>query len=149
MREIKFRAWDARSKKIIIPFEYRINEVTNKIDDWKIRDELCWYWSSEQDVLMQFTGLKDKNGKDIYEGDIVKCWKRLCYSDDEVEMQEGYGYASIANSGWSFYYQEIKSDDPNDWFFYGPEGDEFSPMPEHETIEIIGNIYENPELING
>lgn len=96
----------------------------------------CWYVSRDDDgdptqelgqvnnpILMQFTGLKDKNGKEIYEGDI--------FQDEEdgscefVEWDNEFG-------GWS----------TQAWYSVG----EFAQAA--ERLEVIGNIYENPELLN-
>ncbi len=73
-------------------------------------------------VLMQYTGLKDKNGKEIYEGDILK---------DE----EGAWVVFYDAKDASFALRPIE--DKNDTLFYTLEGD----------FEIIGNIYENGELL--
>lgn len=109
MREIKFRLWNTVRKKI----EYSgMVFLGNKI----IQDKY--------NIVMQFTSLKDKNGKEIYEGDILQ--------DDEGNQQivefntfiDGDGYAS---SGYTF--RNLLSFDDT------------------ENIEIIGNIYENLELI--
>ena len=71
MREIKFRAWSNEYKSIYQNFA--INALGTKIasnDDWGARS--CdWCKITDNDVLMQYTGLKDKNGKEIYEGDIT------------------------------------------------------------------------------
>ena len=59
-REIKFRAWDTRQKKMVGDFDSGFN--------------YRWFECQHKDchVLMQYTGLKDKNGKEIYEGDVVQ-----------------------------------------------------------------------------
>ena len=79
--------------------------------------------------LMQYTGLKDKNGKEIYEGDIVKmlrednCFGEEDYEETFVIEQPEYYELSDKSSG-------------------GADGDR--PI---KSMEVIGNIYENPELI--
>jgi len=77
-------------------------------------------------VLMQYTGLKDKNGKEIYEGDIIKCF-------DGINRHVVYGEFS-SDSG---YYSHIG--------FYLAEAEEMYIA--NENAFIIGNIYENPELL--
>ena len=111
MREIKFRAWDTSEEEMIINPHARLvygESINSAFDD----DEIVW---------MQFTGLKDKNGKEIYEGDIVDSG----ISDVEVvsfgEQEDREKYATY----WGF----------NLW-------------PDWE-YEVIGNIYENPELLQG
>lgn len=85
----------------------------------------------EQLIFQQFTGLHDKNGKEIYEGDIVKFPKQWWHSDrheadkmfvEEITWGDDYG------SWWRF--------SGGDW------------SVEKEDVEVIGNIYENPELLN-
>jgi hypothetical protein len=96
-REIKFRAW---CKK---------NEIMHR--EWKDLD-------AKNEILMQYTGLKDKKGKEIYEGDIVK----------EREWKQEIRW-SIENSG----------------FWVGTSY--HLNMRTAQEIEIIGNIYENKELL--
>lgn len=111
MREIKFRAWDKDKKEI--------REVTgiNWYDEYLWVDETPMSGDKlpiEGTPLMQFTGLLDKNGREIYEGDIVKNdkWNGI-----------GNGIVQWDKIGWGC-----------DYYFL-------------TKGEIIGNIYENPELL--
>lgn len=72
----------------------------------------------------QYTGLKDRNGKEIYVGDVIKAigWKGSAYSGDVVEFRDGAFECS-----------------------YGCRVSSYSNLP----IEVIGNIHENPELVGG
>ena len=83
----------------------------------------------ENHILMQYTGLKDKNGKEIYEGDIIR-GERLHYYNYLKGLQE----AIIEWLHCGAWYPFANDDDG-------------MPYPESEECEIIGNIYENPELI--
>lgn len=125
MREIKFRAWDGQ--------KMMMGEDSGTA---LYMDFLAWYESlSEEVVLMQYTGLKDKNGKEIYFGDILQ----TSSDDPETDMwkPEDWGYTvcqeldgeiGVTFSDWHPTYEK---DCVFDW----------------QYVEIIGNIYENPELI--
>lgn len=128
MRDIKFRAWkkvgtqemfrDIQAidfKKGFIFIDYKVSELTIRTDKEKL----------ENVVLMQYTGLKDENGVEIYEGDIVK-------------SQNGTGgliYKHIVE--WNNFYKR-----------FDPMGTDESCF-NRESYEVIGNIYENPELLEG
>jgi uncharacterized phage protein (TIGR01671 family) len=110
MREIKFRAWDTRFNDM---------HYYPEIHQWNLNMP-----DLEEITLMQYTGIKDKNGKEIYEGDIVKCDG---YYEDIYVCK--YGRAS---------------------FVLGVQQGNFGlsiVMQDSYQMEIIGNIYENPELL--
>ena len=135
MREIKFRAWDKRLEKIIMEEE---------IPSPCVSEDDLW-------VLMQYTGLKDRDGKEIYEGDIVKnhwydangkfiggLWV-VKYGMHSIEEQDYY-----SNSGEGFYFDAQSGIDDDTYNIANLPADE-----DRGGIEIIGNIHENPELLEG
>ena len=129
MRKIEFRAWLKKDKKMVevksihfgtknIVYSVKENSdrwgfITSKFDDCK---------------LMQFTGLTDKNGKQIFEGDIL----RLCDATYPCEIY----WSGI---GWAF-----KRNDKRVDYNYGS-----SLVIDCEKMQVIGNIYDNPELLGG
>ncbi len=131
-RPIKFRAWD--KKLMWVTDDYRIGMDGTLW--WHENDSGEWFSGYDKDViLMQFTGLLDKNGKEIYEGDIVhltKGWHTVESDDREKD------------TGEDFIEGEVKYFTPYAGFGISGIGfDKLSLFP----IEVIGNIYENPELV--
>ena len=123
MREIKFRAWIKEKKVIfeVILIDYVTKKVTYIVE--RIGHLLNIRHDKFNDVeLMQYTGLKDKNGKEIYEGDIFHIGdKKILYVVEWIDC--GLKGKQIRN----------KSCIGLDYW--------------KDDIEVIGNIYENPELI--
>lgn len=120
-REIKFRKWHKE-----------LNDMTF-FDSNDKNENLFWYFFTnypDMYILMQYTGLKDKNGKEIYEGDI--CF--LIGTEEWEDKKEMLGIRKVvwSNLDCSFYYYP------------------FIPINfgGFKSVEVIGNIYENPELIN-
>ena len=133
MREIKFRAWDKNQKvmRTICNIHFNMDDKAQFLYDDENK-EGYWCHSCE---LMQYTGLKDKNGKEIYEGDIVK------YYDSTTMWLE----ANIKWLGACFGVETTENPIPLyeflDQYIY-----EKTPARILE-IEIIGNIHSNPELL--
>ena len=129
MREIKFRAWLKKEKRLIEVSEINFERGILSIP---VNEECYSIVKSFEDIeLMQYTGLKDKNGKEIYEGDILK----IKYLEEEHyrTTTEEYERIDIVNNTL---FGEILSG------YYESVDDEHK-----RSIEVIGNIHENPELL--
>lgn len=110
MREIKFRAWDG---KRMTTSGIMFNNTNSCLE----------VPQGSQMKLMQYTGLKDKNGKEIYEGDIINSSMRFC------------AYGTV-----------VFSEKLGAWVSFVKEHNDIL-LSELIGVEILGNIYENPELL--
>lgn len=128
MREIKFRAWLKYGKEIVDVEEIDfMNEVINYIDnDYENNEQEIIGAYFENIELMQYTELKDKNNKEIYEGDIVK-----------LRANHGIGVIKYYDEWGAFVVEYIK---PRPLAMLGINYYK-------EDIEVLGNIYQNPELL--
>ena len=124
MRQIKFRAWDKDKKKMIeqCPFQSYHEFV---LTPGGIPFDLSGSGKVQPYELMQFTGLHDKNGKEIYEGDVVRY--NHVYLDHPVDFEVMFDEGGFGQ-------RRIDGEEVSDWY-------------EWEELEVIGNIYENPELL--
>ena len=121
----KFRAYDSGSLcRMYQPDEVMVSDGNIWIID---EDGVACEWIVNNDLnLMQSTGLKDKNGKEVFVGDIIKCTRGCPH---EVYLEKEYGGTYVGGMP-AIYLKGIRED-------YAWTGAE----------EILGNIYENPELL--
>lgn len=118
-REIKLRAWD----------------LVNMVENVSIHEHYWYtvsggergpYYDFETYPVMQFTGLIDKNGKEIYEGDIIEHWDNKYIVPNFTPLDRSYQAENVLEN----------HDGSDDWMSMS-----------NVDWEVIGNIYENPELL--
>lgn len=130
-RPIKFRAWENNLKEIIAVEEIEfLTRMINQSSAWRVFDEV---------ELMQFTGLKDKNGTEIYEGDIIA---QHIKNDEYMNIKE-VKFGCFEDSVDYFVYNGVG------FYAVGNDIEENGGLPymiEFADYEVIGNIYEHPEL---
>jgi len=101
-------------------------------------------------ALCQYTGLKDKNGKEIYEGDIIKGKSPHSYYYSEQIYVVKFGWAEIKTGLCdNELYNIVEAVEAEIIGFYAESEFEVVSLVEVEDIEVIGNIYDNPELVEG
>lgn len=119
----KYRAWDRLRKEM--NYKVMVGNCDTDDENWTcpiiwIEEEKDWLHFDDYECIMQSTGLKDKNGKEIFEGDVVKC-NGLLGTIESFKAMWICSFMKYNN------YQKVG--------FFAQE------------IEVVGNIYENPELL--
>ena len=129
MREIKFRAYDKHTK-IMLPvvdaIKFTKSESINIMRDGAYGVGITIPYQPHIE-LMQFTGLYDKNGKEIYESDIVEVTRQCIWEKGIVVFIDGCFFIKVNETLLALYECE----------------------PNNYELKAIGNIYENPELLKG
>jgi len=145
MGEIKFRVWDKKNRCFFRPTAYLDREenllitingeivldIIKRYDDITIFPNLARFELvdiSNRFILLQYTGLKDTNGQEIYEGDIIEHWR-----NNDEKMKEIFVVENLQDFLKFVGVREIK---------YGEDWNNGK-----EYVKVLGNIYENPELL--
>lgn len=124
MREIKFRAWD-KSRGKFSNTGNLFMDIPRGTLWWQFGYDINPVQDEDNFILMQFTGLRDKNSKEIYEGDVIARYVKNIHSGKDVEAWRGkvemqFGEWSASTEGlWRL----------------------------QKDISIIGNVWENPDLL--
>lgn len=128
-REFKFRAWDSSENKMLTTFH-----ITSMGIAWRSTDNAEENYSESIDFpIMQFTGLRDKKGVEIYEGDIIEATERRYFLGHDKGLQTIRFKSQIVYEDAGFVYSTTQEND--------------SPLFNTDEIVVIGNIYQNPELL--
>ena len=139
-RQIKFRAWDKDEKRMLevyrIGFDGPIDgaQVYCYLDDRGAKGSKECFYDGDGLTLEQFTGLKDRNGKDIYEGDIL-AWHSNIY-----RKQDWIGLVKYRGAG--FVVQESSRS------FSTPDWLETACNKDANIIEVVGNVHTDGDLID-
>lgn len=144
----KFRAWDKIDKEL-----YLVDEINfNRGEFESIGDGITFLREANEIELMQSTGLHDKNGKEIFEGDILKFndeWDDYCYEGYVDGSTEGINFVEIIRETTCFTFGKFRTSDSSLLYFMRDEYLSFEDLITDKDFEfeVVGNIYENPELL--
>lgn len=148
----RFRAWDSANKEMFKD-TFAITESGQVVvveqesvassPDYVFVDHL---------VIMQSTGLKDKNGKEIFEGDILKFndeWKEYCHEGYVDGSVEGVNYVEVVKGEACFEFGKTRYPESSLFIYMEDEHLSFAELVKDKDFgfEIVGNIYENPEFL--
>ena len=148
----KYRAWDS-AKKEMFKDTFAITESGQVV---VVEQESVAsspdYVFVERLVIMQSTGLKDKNGKEIFEGDILKFndeWNEYCHEGYVDGSVEGVNYVEVVKGEACFEFGKTRYPESSLFIYMEDEHLSFAELVKDKDFEfeIIGNIYKSPELL--
>lgn len=129
----KFRAWMKSLKWMcevtVIDYDLQSLDIC-RIGDVERYTEMSV--DKDEVVLMQSTGIKDKNGVEIFEGDVVSFKNTIVSNGDQLGIVKYF-------TKWAMYGMDVKK-------FNYPSALFLNELADHISLEVIGNIYENPEF---
>ena len=146
---LRFRAWLKKEQKM----DNEIDHISWLEDElYCIGDGITYMVLAEDLVLMQSTGLKDKNGKEIFEGDILKFndeWNEYCHEGYVDGSVEGVNYVEVVKGEACFEFGKTRYPESSLFIYMEDEHLSFAELVKDKDFgfEIIGNVYENPELL--
>lgn len=136
-REIKFRAYDKEDERMTYfddedylynyPFVLRQEQVFKKDSNYDDYEDFEYKDITNKVELMQYTGLHDKNGKEIWESDIVEITRECIYEKGIIVFQNGCFFIKSKENLLALYNCELNN----------------------YKVKVIGNIYENSKLLGG
>ena len=146
-REIKFRGWDPKNNLMAYNLQdmydmmYHPDFGLSEEDFWRSDFSRAYFgqYQGSEIILMQYTGLKDKNGREIYEGDIIN----LSWSHPSPEGTQTYD-----NGNWEVIWRDDRWNLRRGERIYD-EGDPEDGEIYWEDVAVIGNIYQYPHLLEG
>lgn len=134
LRPIRFRGFN-KKRGIWLYGNYILNRGAHFIAPQEFADGKTWEdYEVEEESIGQFTGLTDKNGKEIYEGDIVQ------WGDSEHKIKQ---VVEFRNGAFGYVYDTIGSFVP----YAANTNFDFAALGTDKRFEVINNIHDNPDLI--
>ncbi|HEU6112014.1 TPA: hypothetical protein VVR54_002024 [Streptococcus pneumoniae] len=127
----------------------------SEIEEFELNDTLMNDYITaypDEIELMQSTGLKDKNGKEIFEGDILKFndeWNEYCHEGYVDGSVEGVNYVEVVKGEACFEFGKTRYPESSLFIYMEDEHLSFAELVKDKDFgfEIVGNVYENPELL--